>query len=268
MAEILGTASSSELIAAIEEDVRGFWRNWGRAPQATLDDSPDLVRLHTGVPFAFCNGVMCGERVPNDIDAVVAETVSYFRSQKVPWEWIAGPASSPPSLESALSRHGLRVHGELIGMALDLQSLPPDIPWMEDLCILEVDSDEALGLWAQTIVEGFEAPELSPGFVELECSLGHELPSYRRYIGFLNGQPVATASLLLGKEASGVNCVSTVPAARRMGIGALITQYALRQAQTLGHHIGVLQSTPMGRNVYPRLGFKEYSVLRCYSPVE
>ncbi len=268
MAEISNNASSAELISAIEEDVRGFWRNWGRAPQSTLHDSPDLVRLHTGVPFAFCNGVMCGERARDDIDAVVAETVSYFRSQKATWEWIAGPASSPPSLEGALARHGLHVHGELIGMALELQDLLPDIPWMQGLRIVAVDSDETMSLWACTVVEGFEAPELSPSFIDLECSLGHDLPSYRRYLGFLNGRAVATASLLLSKSSAGVNCVSTVPAARRMGIGALITQYALRQAQTLGYHIAVLQSTPMGRNVYPRLGFKEYSLLRCYSPSE
>lgn len=268
MHQKLDNFSSAMLTAAIEESLREFWGNWGRAPQSELHDSPNMLRLYTGVPFAFCNGVVCSQSSPEYIDTWIDETVSYFSARNATWEWIVGPNSTPASLENSLAEHGLFVHGEMIGMAINLHAMSQDIPAIDNLSIVPVGDAESLKKWANTVVEGFESLACYPTFVDLECSLGYRQPSYRRYLGYLDSQPVSTSALFLGEKVAGIYCVATLPAARGLGIGVKITLHALREAQAMGYHIAVLHASHMGRNVYRRLGFQELSILRGYSPAK
>ena len=268
MQQKLNDFSTPVLISSIEESLREFWGNWGLAPQSELYDGLDMMRLHTGVPYAFCNGVICSHLSPDDIDARINEIVSYFSARAATWEWIVGPNSTPASLDMSLVKHGLFVHGESSGMAINLHAISPDIPSIENLRVIPVDDDETLNIWANTMVEGFESRALYPTFVNLECSLGFHRRSYRRYLGTLDHRPISTSALFLGKNVAGIYCVSTLPTARKLGIGATITQYALREAQAMGYHIAVLQSSQMGCNVYKQLGFHEFSTLRSYSPAK
>lgn len=268
MQQKLNDFSSTVLTSAIEESLREFWGNWGRAPQSELYDGPDMMRLYTGVPFAFCNGVICSQLSPDNMDAGIDETASYFSARNATWEWIVGPNSTPASLDNSLVKHGLLVHGEMIGMAINLHAMNQDIPTTDNLRIVPVGDDETMKKWANTVVEGFESPALYPTFVDLECSLGYHQQSYRRYLGLLDHQPISTSALFLGEKVAGIYCVSTLPTARRLGIGAIITLYTLREAQAMGYHIAVLQSSQIGRNVYQRLGFQEFSTLRGYSPAK
>jgi len=226
------------------------------------------MRLYTGVPYGFCNGVICNQLSPDNIDAVIDETVSYFSARNATWEWIIGPNSTPASLDESLVKHGLFIQGGSIGMAINLHAMSQDIPLIDKLRIIPVGDDETLRIWANTVIEGFESPALYPTFVNLECSLGYHRQSYRRYLGSLDHQPVSTSALFLGEKVAGVYCVSTLPIARGLGIGATITLYALREAQAMGYHVAVLQASEMGRNVYRRLGFQEFSTLRGYSPAK
>ncbi len=63
---------------------------------------------------------------------------------------------------------------------------------------------------------------------------------------------------------AGLYCVSTVPDARRQGIGAAMTWVALQQAREQGYHVGVLQSSPPGLRVYQDLGFRPYATFSLY----
>jgi ribosomal protein S18 acetylase RimI-like enzyme len=261
----LNDFSSPVLIPAIEESLREFWGNWGSAPQSELYDDPNMLRFFTGVPFAFCNGVIA-RQLPSD--KIIDETISYFRERNATWEWMVGSNSISDPSPASLEKHGLVLHGESIGMAINLHTMSRDIPSIDSLNIAPASDDGTLRAWVNTMIEGFESPELYPTFVDLECSLGYHQPSYRRYLGFLNQQPVATSALYLGEKVAGIYCVSTLPTARKLGIGAAITLYALHEALAAGYHIAVLQSTQMGRNVYRRLGFQEFSTLRGYSPAK
>jgi GNAT superfamily N-acetyltransferase len=75
---------------------------------------------------------------------------------------------------------------------------------------------------------------------------------------------VATASIYLGAGVAGAYFVMTVPEARRRGIGGAITLAALQDARDTGVRYGVLGSSPAGRAVYARLGFREYCRIELY----
>jgi predicted GNAT family acetyltransferase len=257
----LNDFSSAVLISAIEESLREFWGNWGRAPQSELYNGPDMMRLYTGVPYAFCNGVICTQLSSDNLDTLIDTTVNYYRTRNATWEWIVGPNSASSSLDKFLLKHGMVVHGESIGMAVYLQAINQDIQPTGNLRIIPADSDETLKKWVNTMMKGFEIPALYPTYVDLECSLGYHNQSYRRYLGLLDDQPISTSALFLGENVAGIYCVSTLTTARKMGIGSTITLHALREAQAMGYHIAVLQSSLMGRSVYQRIGFQEFSTL-------
>jgi hypothetical protein len=124
----LNDFSSTVVISAVEESLREFWGNWGRAPQSELYDSPDMLRLSTGVPYSFCNGVSCRQLSPDTIDSVIDQTISYYQARNAIWEWVVGPNTMPAFLDETLEKHGLCVHGESYGMAIDLHATTQDIP--------------------------------------------------------------------------------------------------------------------------------------------
>ena len=75
------------------------------------------------------------------------------------------------------------------------------------------------------------------------------------YIGYLDADPVTSATLLLAGGIAGIWDVSTPPAGRGQGFGSAITLHMLHEAHTRGYQHARVWSSPMGRRVYERVGF-------------
>ena len=85
------------------------------------------------------------------------------------------------------------------------------------------------------------------------------------YIGYLEGEPIATSQLLLSSGVAGLYSVTVVPDSRGKGIGTEMSLHPLRIARSLGYKIGVLDSTMKGLGIYKRLGFIEVSTARVFT---
>jgi len=90
------------------------------------------------------------------------------------------------------------------------------------------------------------------------------LDTQRNYVGRLNNEPVASATLFLGAGVAGLYYVATLPQARQKGIAAAMTLAACLEARDMSYRVGVLQSSPMAVSIYRRLGFKQYCSLGRY----
>ena len=116
-------------------------------------------------------------------------------------------------------------------------------------------------MWEATLGRGFGEGEREARWVaSVYQKLGYDDP-WQHYIGWLDGEAVATATVFLGAGVAGLYFVMTVPEVRRRGIGAAITYGALRDASA---EYAVLGSSPAGRSVYERLGFREYCTIELY----
>jgi GNAT superfamily N-acetyltransferase len=80
-------------------------------------------------------------------------------------------------------------------------------------------------------------------------------PGLAVYLGLLDGRAVATAAAHLDHGAVGIFGVGTVEEARQRGIGTAITGRAIADAMPEAD-LAWLQSTPLGRSMYERMGFR------------
>ena len=206
-----------------------------------------------GSPLDYHNAVVRASSVD-----VVAESLAELKKHGVPGCWHVGP--SMPIDGAALTAAGFVSGGSEPGMAVRISELiaPRAVP---GLSLTRVQDDEALAVWEATLGQGFGEGEREARWVaSVYRKLGYDDP-WQHYIGWLDGAPVATATVYLGAGVAGLYFVMTVPEARRRGIGAAITYGALRAAST---EYAVLESSSAGRPVYESLGFREYCTVNLY----
>jgi ribosomal protein S18 acetylase RimI-like enzyme len=259
--------SPVSVIPAIEESLREYWSNYGHTPPSEIYESHGLVRVYTGVPISFLNGVSSYALPFEQMDEAIEESIRFYQKRNAVWEWMVGPQPSPVSLLEALGRHGMETGSSMTGMAAQLDSLELELPFPKGMQIIPVEDVDALRTWVHTAVTGFEIADYYEKFMYLESSIGYQ-PHYRRYLAILDQKPVTTASVYLGKNVAGIYTVATVPAARQQGLGAAITLRALREASAEGYHIAVLHASSMGRRVYEKLGFQVFSTINGYLPAK
>ncbi len=128
--------------------------------------------------------------------------------------------------------------------------------------ITRVSDEQQLKTWLRAMTIGSEGLTLLLGMVTRHGFTEDTAIHY--YLGVINSQPVATSLLFLGGGVAGIYNVATIPGARRQGIGTALTVVQLLDARAQGYRIGILQSTPMGFNLYRRLGFREYCTFQAY----
>lgn len=261
MQPIIHALSNSSVTRTIEANLWTYWQLFGRLPQAYLHDTPELLWVATGRPFPFMNGVVRTRLASDKVDSIIAVTLEHFKGRNVPALWLVGPSSQPATLAQRLVAHGLRHIGDDPGMAIDLHQLNDDVSPPPGFTIKRVDDATALNIWCSFT----EQVELVKALVEFGMAVGFDRNRpLIHYLGWLNGKPVATASLVLGGGVAGIYNVMTIPEVQRQGIGSLMTAVPLQEARAMGYRIGVLQSTKMGINLYRRLGFQEYGSFRIY----
>jgi ribosomal protein S18 acetylase RimI-like enzyme len=244
------------LVEAVERDFVAAWWLLAEAAGEELHDRP--VRwYHTPRPDPYCTQVLETHLPVGDADELIDATLERLRALNVPFNWWVMPSATPADLAARLHQRGLVADAAWPGMALRVGELvePPVVPGLE---IRRVTSDDELAVYT-----GIFAPLLSPSpaftdfFLRASRGIGFRpgVPE-EHFVGYLDGQPVATVSLLTAGGAAGIYNVATIEAERGRGIGAAMTAAAIRHGAARGFTVATLQASTMGRPVYERLGFR------------
>ncbi len=267
MSEILHDLSEPALVRAIEANLFELFELWPRAAaHAEVHSDANMLWIITDVLFPLFNSVLHARLAPDDVDTAVDNVVSRYRSRNVPMLWWTGPATSPSDLGTRLEAHGLARDEDGRGMAVDLRSLSDEPPEPPSLVIEQVGDSDTLRKWCDTMALGFGIPGFcGDGLFDCFGGLGfaEQLP-LRNYIGWLDGEPVATSSLFLAHGVAGIYDVATVPDQRCRGFGSAMTSRAMRDAHAMGYHVGVLIASSLAAGVYARLGFQDHCDIGQY----
>jgi GNAT superfamily N-acetyltransferase len=265
-------SNRSPVIEAIEINLQASYEHLGRALEGTFHQQTDLCYFFTGRPVFLCNGVIRFQCRATEAEERIEALCGEASRRRVPLTWLLGPSSAPADLEQRLLARGCREDEQVPGMAIDLagcETLQVSAP--AGLEIKEVADAATMERWLTVLYNGFGFPEpIRAVFSGLYRRYGF-LPqqSVRYLLGTLDGVAVGTALLNFEGGVPGLYGIATLPHLRRQGIGAAMTLAAMRAARAAGYQIATLQATPMGFNVYRRLGWQEYCLFKTliYQPV-
>ena len=266
MSEILQDLSAPALATAFEANVVelfSLFRQWRRAE---VYFGPDMLWTMTDIPASIFNSIIRAQLSPDSVDTAIEAAILRSKARNVPISWWAGPATRPAELGASLKVHGFVQEEDNPEMAIDLSVLNTDVPTPPGLVVEQVTEIETLRKWRHAFATGFGMPDfMGDAFFELFATVGFDAHSpLHNYIGWLNGEPVATSTLFLAAGVAGIYDIATVPEVRNRGIGAALTSMPLREARTMGYRVGVLEASTKGASVYRGLGFQEYGRIGHY----
>lgn len=228
----------------------------------------DLVMADCGLPCDTFN-VVCRARLDEHAAPERARAVlAHFERVQRPFSWWLGPADRPRGLGDMLSGLGLAPAESECAMAVDLAQLGPHASPPRDLEPRRVRSRDELRVLARLSAANWEPPDRHvERFYELaaRAALRDDCPLWF-YVGYLDGEPVATAELTVGGGVAGLYGVATLAAHRRRGFGMAMTLAALLDARTAGHRTAILQAAAAGVGVYRRVGFEPFGTVTEYKP--
>lgn len=242
--------------AAMDANMVAFWAAYGRGEGCSRHEWGDTVSFYTGVPHPLFNGVPRAGSDARDIESTAEALQATIDARGAPAFWWIGSASTE-DVRASLERRGLSPAGEVPAMALDLRGLDDRLLAIAGFSV-EAVVGETQALWARVAASatGLSDPAVD-ALSRVEASLADA--AYRaqpRYIGYLEGRPVASAALVLEAGVAGVYAIATITEARHRGIGRYMTQLPLIEARSRGYEVAVLQASPMGFPIYDRLGFR------------
>ena len=266
MQRIIEDTASHELLTALESNMIAFWSAYGRANGNTLCATTSVVWFYTGIQVSLFNGVLSAQLKLDGVKATFDSLQAKIDEHGAPALWWIGPQSKPDNLGLLLEQYGLQPAWELPGMAINLALVDNEPETIANFTIQRVSNAEMQMLWARIVAAGSGFPDVAiDAVVRLEAALSD--PQYRaqhRYIGLLNGTPVATSALVLDSGVAGIYAVATIPEARRKGIGRIMTVMPLLDARQIGYRVGVLQASSIGYPIYATIGFREVCKYRLY----
>ena len=266
MTAFLEDTSPPAMAPAIEANAAAQYALLARLLDAELDDGPAALWFITGIDFSLFNGVMRARFTPDEADACIDALLARFAARDVPMVWHVGPHSLPGDLGERLEARGFFASEGAPGMAVALETLVRR-PLPRGLTIAPVTNEADFAHWLRVLDVGFGLRTIARDSIARASRRDGFGPDagMRHYLGRLEGEPIATCTLFPGAGVAGIYNVATLPAVRRLGVGAAITLLPLLDARAAGYHVGILQSTPMGYGVYRRLGFRRLATLTQYT---
>ena len=230
--------------------------------EALFERDGSVAWFSSGLPIAFLNEVLTCGLDPSP--ATLERAVATLRERGNPFI-----ARTRDGIDDAavpvLERLGLREDPEeaLPGMAMhpiDAEALASPAP--AGLEVRRVEDAAGLADHHEVLAGGFGMPLDIARRLIPEATLG--LPTCAIVVGYADGTPVVTAMAATFEGTVGVYNVATLEGHRRLGYGEALTRRAVLDGVARGATVAILQSSPMGRGIYERIGFREVVRYRVF----
>jgi GNAT superfamily N-acetyltransferase len=267
MAKMIDSLSHPDLTKAIEA-INVLTRIYGEhILAARFYDTDAVTWCVTDSAIPGFNIVVDAKITPENLEDKIDEILQTLAASGLSITWIVGPSMRNTGLKDHLQSHGWTKVGESPTLVLDVQQKETHMESPAGLTIERVDTYTKLEQYVRTLTAGYGFPASLVRYLH-NLRLDEDLledPRIHYYLGWFNGEPVATAALLQGDDIVGINSVSTLSQMRHRGIGTAMLQTIVMEARRLGYRIITLQSTPMGMEFYYQFGFQDYCTFEVYT---
>ena len=251
----------------IDENLRASFRilATGRA-SGEVREFPGVSIAHAGVSFQMFNAAFLSAPVSDEKELArrITQAALYFQTRGTPWSfWLTQGWLSEPLRRRAratLQRHGLRHVSEMPGMAAGALPPPGALPALD---VERVSCESSRRLFCDLGSSCFNVPRT--WFNEV-FGIGPIWEDFRGYVGFVNGEPIATAAVVAASGVLGIYNVATLPGWQRRGYGEAVMRAALEDTRRQ-HPVErtILQSTMQGLGLYLRLGYRMITKIDVYA---
>ena len=237
------------------------WRMLARVmPGSAIEEHDGVTMIATAIPIPFFNPVFLA-RQPPDLAATLADAGAFYARHALPWV-LRAYGDTAQALEPTISAAGFEAQPVLPGMVLaPLPTAAPGAPPVEIRVVADLPT---MREYNQILATVFEAPvELFACFETPEFLAAFDMAAY---LGYVDGQPVATALRCTTKRVAAVFNIGTLPAYQRCGIGAAMTLHAALDVRE-GVVASVLESSEQGYAMYERIGYRRVLDIQSWAPL-
>lgn len=229
---------------------------------------PGLQLVYSGIPHAVFNAAMLTEPVLaiSDLRRRLDRAQDFYRRRQQGWSLWLCEAWIEPALRAAAVNvmqedFHLQFSSNPPGMlAQELRPLQRTLPALEIRPILQ--ATERMD-FCHVMSVAFEGP--FPVLLDAYQEERFWNADFAGWIGYRNGQAIASACTVTDAAAVGVYAVATVPTEQGKGYGEAMVRHAVTTAQ---EHFGtkptVLQTSLHGMPLYRRLGYKTVADFTIY----
>ena len=219
------------------------------------------------VTFQMFNAAFLSSPVESETDLAQRILLAslHFGKRALPWAyWVCEDWIEPRTRrrsQKLFDKYGLRHSVDLPGMIAE-RLLPPEklLPRLEIRRVANGPTRDAFCAIGSVC---FNVP------LSWFSEVFQERAVWRRfyaYVGYLGGEPVTTAAVVIDDGVAGVYNVATMPSHQRHGYGEVVMRHALGEIEREhGVERTILQSTPAGYRLYERMGYRPVTTVAVYS---
>jgi len=238
---------------ALNDFVQGEADAWktlaiARGDRVAEDKELGLMLADGGSPSPFGNVALLRRPIRDDEWPTVSERMQQF---------FGGHPGGPFLVFSGWPTRDLRSLGfGQIGHPPMMRRPPRPlaVPPVEGFEIRRVDDDDTAHDWERVLIEAYPVPELQP--YSPGCFLSGNAvsaPGWHYFVGYLDGEAVATAGSFVDERHVRIEFISTQDACRGRGIGNAITCAATAADLTKP---AMLIASDLGYPTYLRMGYE------------
>jgi predicted GNAT family acetyltransferase len=225
----------------------------GNVAGAVIRQTDDIAVLSSGLPFLLFNQVLvAGDEATPD---ALAAGVGVMRDRGSPFvvNLRVGTDDAFAAVARELGLMPLSERPWMPGMAMHpVSGEPPvDTPGFE---IRQASDGAGIEDHVRTAAVGFDMAEDVIRAIVVPSLLDRD--NVAVYVGYSNGEPVASGLGFRSGSTIGVYNISTVESHRGRGYGAAMTRRVVADGVEAGCDVAILQSSEMGFPIYERLGFR------------
>jgi len=151
-------------------------------------------------------------------------------------------------------KNGFEIRNQLVAMALKLEER---FVLRNILSFKRVLNEEDAITWS-------EIYPLSFNYVISKETIVHNYEKTKFYLVHYDEKPIGTLNLFQTENVMGIHGVGVIPEMRKRGFAEEIMKFAINEAIDADCNYAQLQASPLGKNIYTRLGFEDLFLIKNY----